>query len=262
MECPHYRNVLRKGLEPSDVIQQPGKAKKSIKPTHILLLVISLGCLSLGYLFPQQNPGNQEAVKETNLVSELLKIPGEDVHRIREQEERERAFVPAAHTPMHLNSTRVVIKGNNSSNSKATHNIDDKNVTHNNNADDYYKKGEEKNDTRNKRSHFIVIPGKKVDVADLAIPGKTTIFDFFSEYCAPCRKISPILEELDRRRNDIVVIKLNINRQGVKGIDWNSPLAKQYRITSIPYFIIYDGNGNRTHEGMRASYRVQQLLQE
>jgi thiol-disulfide isomerase/thioredoxin len=104
-------------------------------------------------------------------------------------------------------------------------------------------------------------PGQEIDIETLVVSGKTTIFDFYSDYCPPCRKISPLLKKLDEKRDDIVVIKLDINRPGIKGvIDWKSPLARQYKLHGIPHFIIYDTSGNRTHEGRLASDRVFQLL--
>ena len=87
-----------------------------------------------------------------------------------------------------------------------------------------------------------------------------TIFDFYSDYCGPCRVISPKLEKLDEKRNDIVVVKIDINREGIRGIDWRSPVVAQYRIRSIPYFIIYNEMGRRTHEGRAASQKVYGLL--
>jgi thiol-disulfide isomerase/thioredoxin len=103
-------------------------------------------------------------------------------------------------------------------------------------------------------------PGEQADIEKLAHYGKITIFDFYSEYCPPCRMISPRLEKLDRKREDIVVVKMNINRKNVQGIDWNSPLARQYDLRSIPYFIIYGPDGKLTHEGNSATQRVAQLL--
>jgi len=105
-------------------------------------------------------------------------------------------------------------------------------------------------------------PGQEFDIKPFVQEGKTTIFDFYSEYCPPCRKISPLLERLDLKREDIVVFKVDINRPGVKGIDWSSPLARQYRLRSIPHFKIYDPGGDLSHENKPAYLEVQRLLRE
>jgi thiol-disulfide isomerase/thioredoxin len=103
-------------------------------------------------------------------------------------------------------------------------------------------------------------PGERVDIETLVHEGKTTIFDFYSDYCPPCKKISPLLKELDEKRDDIVVVKIDINRKDVGRIDFGSPVARQYNLKYIPYFIIYDESGSRTHEGRKASQQVVQLL--
>lgn len=104
-------------------------------------------------------------------------------------------------------------------------------------------------------------PGAPTDVRDHILRGKTNIVDFYSDYCPPCRRISPMLKKLDRKRDDIVVIKLDLNRPGVRGIDWNSPLARQYNIRSIPHFMIFNQNGELTHQGGSAMEQVGRLLQ-
>ncbi len=103
-------------------------------------------------------------------------------------------------------------------------------------------------------------PGEEVDIETLVHEGKTTIFDFYSDYCPPCRKISPLLKELDEKRENIVVVKIDINRKGVSRIDFGSPVARQYNLQYVPYFIIYDASGSRTHEGDKAGRQVVQLL--
>ena len=91
--------------------------------------------------------------------------------------------------------------------------------------------------------------GKEVNIQDFVVPGKTTIFDFTSEYCPPCRAIAPLLHKLHADRADVVVVEVDLNRPGVQGIDWASPLARQYQMTSIPAFKVYGPNGRLQAEG-------------
>lgn len=99
--------------------------------------------------------------------------------------------------------------------------------------------------------------GQRVTITDHIVAGKTTIFDFYSDYCPPCRTLSPRLEELDRKHDDIVVIKVDINRPGVRGIDWDSPVAEQYGIRTVPHVVIYGPNGRMLAEGAAARSRVE-----
>ena len=103
--------------------------------------------------------------------------------------------------------------------------------------------------------------GAEVKITDYLVPGKTTIFDFTSQYCPPCRAVAPLLEKLHATRDDIVVVKVDINRPTFKGIDWQSPVAKQYDLGSVPHFKVYDPNGKLVAEGKRASKLVYGWLQ-
>ena len=42
--------------------------------------------------------------------------------------------------------------------------------------------------------------------------------------------------------------RVNINRPGVSGIDWQSPVAKQYKLEGIPWLVVFD-NKVRLAEG-------------
>jgi thiol-disulfide isomerase/thioredoxin len=103
-------------------------------------------------------------------------------------------------------------------------------------------------------------PGAEFAVEDHLLRGKTNIVDFYSEYCPPCKKISPLLLKLGEKRPDLAVIKVDINRKGIKGIDWSSPVARQYNLRSIPHFQIYDGNGRLLKEGQEAYAQIVQML--
>lgn len=103
--------------------------------------------------------------------------------------------------------------------------------------------------------------GAEVNLLDYLVPGKTTIFDFTSEYCPPCRAISPHLDKLHAKRSDIVVVKVDINRPGVRGIDWKSPVAQQYAMQSIPHFKIYGPDGKLVAEGRAARPIVEGMFE-
>jgi len=92
-------------------------------------------------------------------------------------------------------------------------------------------------------------PGQELDVKAQLRPGRTNIVDFFSKFCPPCMALSPLLDRLGEKRSDIQIVKVDVNRPGINGIDWSSPLVRQYRLESLPHFQIYDGRGKLLHEG-------------
>lgn len=103
--------------------------------------------------------------------------------------------------------------------------------------------------------------GAKVNIQDYLVPGKTTIFDFTSQFCPPCRAVAPLLERLHETRADVVVVKVDINRPEVKGIDWKSPVAQQYGLRSIPNFKVFGPDGKLVAEGKPASQLVYSWLE-
>ena len=98
-------------------------------------------------------------------------------------------------------------------------------------------------------------PGGEVDLKKYVYSGKTTIFDFYADWCGPCRQVGPYLEKLDETREDIVVRKVNIK-------NWGSPVCKQYNINSVPCFKIYDEKGKLKAEGDEAKQEVIKLLEK
>ena len=66
---------------------------------------------------------------------------------------------------------------------------------------------------------------------------KTILVDFWAEWCGPCRKVAPILEEISSETN-LTVGKLNI--------DENPEKPREYSVQSIPTMVLFV-NGNPVH---------------
>jgi thiol-disulfide isomerase/thioredoxin len=104
--------------------------------------------------------------------------------------------------------------------------------------------------------------GETLEVKSLPVKGKTTLIDFYSPFCPPCMRLAPVMQKLAARRSDLAIKKVNINRPGIKGIDWQSPLARQYNIRRVPYFMIFSPTGKLVAEGKGAVDQVGRWLQE
>lgn len=116
----------------------------------------------------------------------------------------------------------------------------------------------------NEEFHTINIgsPGLPIDIREYAVEGKITIFDFHSEYCPPCVEIAPYLQRMAIAREDIVVRKVDINREQVRGIDFLSPLARQYAIQELPSFFVFDQQAELAAKGKEAKEIVVQMIEE
>jgi thioredoxin len=104
--------------------------------------------------------------------------------------------------------------------------------------------------------------GQEIELKDHLVAGKMNIIDFYSEFCPPCKAVAPMLEQLAAKDPDVVVGKVDINRPDTRGIDWNSPVAQQYNLRSIPHFKIYDGEGKLVAEGQEAKDQLLELIKK
>ncbi len=79
---------------------------------------------------------------------------------------------------------------------------------------------------------------------------KTTIVDFYADWCGPCKMMSPIIDSVAEELGDSVkVCKVNT--------DDNMNLAEQYGIMSIPTIIIFkNGEIVNRFSGVRSKSEI------
>lgn len=112
------------------------------------------------------------------------------------------------------------------------------------------------------RDMKIIGHGEEVDLATNLTAGKTNIVDFYSVHCGPCMQLAPYLEALVDSRADLYLVKVDIDRPGSQGIDWQSPTAQQFKLDSIPHLKIYGPDGKLQAEGDEARQRVIKMIQD
>lgn len=83
------------------------------------------------------------------------------------------------------------------------------------------------------------------------IQGDLVLVDFFATWCGPCKMLSPVLEELSEERDNVKIVKIDI--------DENADLARSYGIMSVPTMILFK-NGQQV--GMKNGYMPKQVISE
>lgn len=81
-----------------------------------------------------------------------------------------------------------------------------------------------------------------------------TIVDFWAEWCAPCRMLGPIVEQLaEENKGSVIVGKLNV--------DENPKTATKYGIRGIPTLLFFkDGKVQEQVVGVRSKGEIQGVI--
>ena len=83
---------------------------------------------------------------------------------------------------------------------------------------------------------------------------KTTIVDFYADWCGPCKMMSPVIDKIaEENAEKIKVGKVNV--------DENQGLAMKYNIMSIPTILIFkNGNVVKSFIGVIAKEEIEEII--
>lgn len=81
----------------------------------------------------------------------------------------------------------------------------------------------------------------------------TVLIDFWAAWCGPCKMLSPIIDQVAEERQDIKVLKVNVDEQ--------QELAMKHKVMSIPTLVVYkDGEEVKRSMGAIPKSAVLELL--
>ena len=80
------------------------------------------------------------------------------------------------------------------------------------------------------------------------------LVDFWAPWCGPCRVVAPVLEEIADERDNLRIVKVNI--------DENQQTAMNYQILAIPTMVLFrDGQEAKRIQGAMPKKRIESELE-
>ena len=82
-----------------------------------------------------------------------------------------------------------------------------------------------------------------------------SLLDFYADWCGPCRMVLPIVDEIASERDDLLVVKVNV--------DDNPELAKEFGVFSIPTLVVMkNGQVINRQSGAKTKAKILEMVEE
>lgn len=94
------------------------------------------------------------------------------------------------------------------------------------------------------------------DFDEKVLSGGLHLADFYSDSCVPCKRMSPVLAELEEEfAGDLSVAKINVA--------YAEDLTEKYQVLSAPTFVFFkDGNEVGRYTGVQSKAELETFIHE
>ena len=85
-------------------------------------------------------------------------------------------------------------------------------------------------------------------------PAQLLVFDFFTDWCGPCKRFAPVFEELEKENPEVGFYKINVEDDGEE-------LGEYQEIYSLPTLKFFKGDKLiETLTGAQTKEKMQEML--
>ena len=82
---------------------------------------------------------------------------------------------------------------------------------------------------------------------------KPVLVDFFATWCGPCKMLAPVLDELSEDRDDIKVVKLDVEQ--------SMDLAQKYKVAAVRNLLLFkNGEVAKTSMGFMEKKDLEKFI--
>ena len=91
------------------------------------------------------------------------------------------------------------------------------------------------------------------NLEEIKASDKTVLLDFYADWCVPCKRLGPVLEDISDENPDIIVGKINVEDE--------PDIAEEFGIMSVPTLIVLKyGDEADKAVGFRTKAQILDLL--